>query len=66
MKMQWFYHTDLTTTEANELISRYNSRNVQTQKTLSADPRLWVVAAILPFSEREPRADRRYEQRIFQ
>lgn len=66
MKMQWFFHTDLTTTEANELISRYNSRNIQTKKTLSADPRLWVVAAYLPYSEREPRVDKKFQSRIWQ
>lgn len=30
MKLTWFYHHDVTTEEANELIQRYTLRNVQT------------------------------------
>ncbi len=66
MKRTWFYHNDVTTEEANELIQRYTFRNVPTQKTLSADPKFWVVAALLPESRTEPRASTIYQQRIFQ
>jgi hypothetical protein len=66
MKLTWLYHHDLTTEEADQLISRYTSRNVPTQRTLSTDPRLWVVAALLPEFRNVPRVDRRYQQRIFQ
>lgn len=66
MRKTWFYHHDVTTQEADELIQRYTLRNVQTSKTLSADPRLWVVAALLPESKTEPRVSKIYEQRIFQ
>lgn len=65
MRKTWFYHNDVTTEEANELIQRYTLRNVPTQKTLSADPRLWVVAALLPESRNEPRASGTYQQRIW-
>jgi hypothetical protein len=65
MKRTWFRHHDLTTTEADELIQRYTLRNVQTQKTLSADPRYWVVSALLPEGRTEPRTSTIYQQRIF-
>ena len=48
MRMTWFHHLNLTTEEATQLIAAYQSRNVKTQRTLSADPRLWVVSALLP------------------
>lgn len=48
MRMAWFHHHDLTNEEATQLITAYQSRNVKTQRTLSADPRLWVVSALLP------------------
>jgi len=66
MKLTWFYHHGVTTEEANELIQRYTLRNVKTSKTLSANPRLWVVAALLPEGKKEPRVSKIYEQRIFQ
>lgn len=65
MKRTWFYHHDVTTAEADELIQRYTLRNVKTSKTLSADPRLWVVAALLPEGRTEPRVSSIYQQRIF-
>lgn len=42
MQMTWFCHEPVDTETANELLSRYASRNIKTQKTLSADPRLWL------------------------
>ena len=66
MKLTWFYHHDVTTEEANELIQRYTLRNVQTSKTLSADPRFWVVMALLPEGRAEPRVSSIYQQRVFQ
>jgi hypothetical protein len=65
VRKSWFFHTDLTTTEANELISRYNSRNIQTKKTLSADPRLWNVAALLPEYAKEPRVSNQYQHKMW-
>lgn len=65
MKLTWFYYHDVTTEEANELIQRYTLRNVKTLKTLSANPRLWVVAALLPEGRTEPRVSSIYQQRVF-
>lgn len=66
MKMTWFHHYDLTNEEATQLITAYHSRNVKTQRTLSTDPRLWNVAALLPEYAKEPRVDKRFQQRIWQ
>ena len=66
MQKSWFRHHDLTTAEADELIQRYTLRNVQTSKTLSADPRFWVVMALLPEGRTEPRVSSIYQQRVFQ
>lgn len=65
-RRSYFYHDPMTTAEADELISRYTSRNVPTIKTLSADPRLWVVGALLPYSQNEPRPQKQYRNRIWQ
>lgn len=65
MRKTWFTHDPVDTDTANELISRYTSRSIQTQKTLSADPRLWLVSALLPEGKREPQRDTTYEQRIW-
>lgn len=66
MRKTWFYHHDVTTEEANELIQRYTLRNVQTSKTLSANPRLWVVAALLPEGRNTPRVSNKFQQRCWQ
>lgn len=42
MRMTWFVHDPVDTDTAAELLSRYASRNIKAQKTLSADPRLWL------------------------
>lgn len=65
MRKTWFYRHDVTTDEANELIQRYTLRNVPTEKTLSADPKLWVVAALLPEGKTEPRVSNQYQQRMW-
>lgn len=65
MKKSWFTHDPIDTETANELLSRYASRNISTRRTLANDPRLWLVSALLPESEREPRQDRTYQQRIW-
>lgn len=61
MQMTWFVHDPVDTETANELLSRYASRNIKTQKTLSADPRLWLVSALLPTFREEPRPSRQYK-----
>lgn len=65
MKQTWFTHDPVDTDTANELLSRYAARNIQTQKTLAADPCLWLVSAMLPEGKSEPRRDRTYEQKIW-
>lgn len=66
MRMTWFHHLNLTTEEATQLIAAYQSRNVKTQRTLSADPRLWVVSALLPEYASEPKGRSQYQSRIWQ
>lgn len=65
MHMTWFTHEPLDSETAEILISQYAARNIQTQKTLAADPRLWLVSALLPEGNREPRRDRTYENRVW-
>lgn len=62
MQMTWPTHPDPVGTEtATELLARYASRNIKTQKTLSADPRLWLVSALLPTFREEPKPSRQYK-----
>lgn len=61
MRETWFCHDPVDTETANELLSRYASRNIKTQKTLSADPRLWLVSALLPEFRNEPIPSRQYK-----
>lgn len=53
----------MTNEEAEALIAAYTSRNIVATKALAHDPRLWIVTVILPESLREPRIDRRYQQK---
>ncbi|ASN68749.1 hypothetical protein 7F4_3 [uncultured Caudovirales phage] len=57
----WFTHDPVDTETAAELLSRYASRNIKTQKTLSADPRLCLVSALLPEFREEPKPSRQYK-----
>ena len=66
MRQTWFTHDPVDSDTANELLHQYAIRNIQTQKTLATDPRLWLVSALLPESNREPRRDHSYEQRCWQ
>lgn len=61
MRETWFCHDPVDTETATELLSRYASRNIKTQKTLSADPRLWLVSALLPTFREEPKPSRQYK-----
>lgn len=65
MQKSWFRHHDLTTEEADQLIHRYTLRNVQAEKTLSADPRYWVVLALLPEGRTEPRVSHQFQNKIW-
>lgn len=48
MKKSWFTHTGLTSEEADELVTRYESKGITVEKSLDIDPRLWIVSALLP------------------
>lgn len=63
MKKGWFTHTDLTAEQAAELVARYTSNHVKTEKSLSSDYKTWIVSARLPESEKPPRADKTYQWR---
>ncbi|MEB0949296.1 hypothetical protein [Citrobacter sedlakii] len=65
MRKTWFYHLNLTTDEANQLITLYHSRNVKTTKHLSADPRLWIVGTLLPEYASEPKGRSQYQQKMW-
>lgn len=65
MRKTWFYHLNLTTDEANQLITLYHSRNVKTTKHLSADPRLWIVGALLPEYRNAPKGRSQYQQKLW-
>lgn len=65
MKLTWFVHDPVDAETAASLISSYTARNIQTQKALAADPRLWLVSALLPEGNSEPRRDRTYENRVW-
>lgn len=65
MKMTWFTQTNLTAKEADELIERYRARGAKVERTLAADPRLFAVSVLLPESRKPPRADRRFENRVW-
>lgn len=65
MQKTWFTHDPVDSDTANELLSRYAARNIQTQKTLATDPRLWLVSALLPEGKREPRRDTTYEHKCW-
>lgn len=55
-KLTWFtYETVMTTLEADTLIKKYTSQNIQTQKQLSDDYTGWYVSALLPEYKNQPR-----------
>ncbi|EOE6859026.1 hypothetical protein QL200_09675 [Cronobacter dublinensis] len=65
MPKTWFYHHDLTSQQADELISLYQARRVETVRQLSADYLHWVVAALLPETRCAPHVDNRYQHRMW-
>lgn len=54
-KSTWFTHEIMSTQQADTLIQKYTSQNIQTQKQLSADYTGWYVSALLPEYKSEPR-----------
>lgn len=65
MQLTWFVHDPVDSNTAEELLSRYATRKIQTKKTLATDPRLWLVSALLPESREEPKASRTYQHRMW-
>ncbi|MBS6031538.1 MAG: hypothetical protein KIB40_00065 [Pantoea sp.] len=60
MRETWFCHDPVDTETATELLSRYASRNIKTQKILALDPRLWIVSALLPEFREEPKPSKQF------
>lgn len=65
MKRSWFQHTGLTESQALELVARYRKANYQVEKFLSRDFVSWEVSVFLPESEKEPRADKTFLQKMW-
>lgn len=65
MKKSWFQHVELTESQALELVERYRKSNYQVEKSLSRDLVSWEVSVYLPESERVPRIDKTYLQKIW-
>lgn len=65
MKKTWFQHTDCTTQQAEELLAQYRRRGVAVERSLNADLTTWTVSARLPEGKNPPRADRRWQNRVW-
>jgi len=57
MKKTWFQHFPMDEKEANMLINHYHRRGIRTEKSLTDDPRFFVVSALLPVSNYIPRSE---------
>ena len=44
MKDTWFYHTDCTTAQAEELLAQYRRRGVKVERSLNADHITWTIS----------------------
>ncbi|PIF22215.1 MULTISPECIES: hypothetical protein [Pantoea] len=66
MKKSWFQHYPMNEIEANSLIRDYKMRGVSAEKTLTADPRFYVVSAFLPVSQYIPRSNKSYINSFWQ
>lgn len=65
MKKSWFTHTGLTSEEANELVTRYESKGITVEKSLDIDPRLWIVSALLPQQKSSPNTQQSLRSRVW-
>lgn len=65
MKLTWFNYPDCTTEQADELVSQYRRRGVPVERSLNPDYKTWTVSARLPESNNPPRADRRWQNRVW-
>jgi len=65
MKETWFYHADRTTAQAEELLAQYRRRGVKAERSLNADLITWTVSALLPESNKPPRASRVWQSKAW-
>lgn len=65
MKKSWFQHTELTESQALELVERYRKSNYQVEKSLSRDLVSWEVSVYLSEAEKAPRIDKTYLQKMW-
>ncbi|MFT1617562.1 hypothetical protein [Enterobacter kobei] len=65
MKKSWLTHTGLTSEEANELVTRYESKGITVEKSLDIDPRLWIVSALLPQQKSSPSTQQSLRSRVW-
>lgn len=65
MKESWFQHTECSTQQAEELVAQYRRRGVKVERSLNADYLTWTVSARLPEGTKPPRADRRWQNRMW-
>ena len=65
MRLTWFQHDNCTTEQADELLAQYQRRGIAVERSLNPDYKTWTVSARLPESKNPPRADRRWQNRIW-
>ncbi len=65
MKETWFYHSDCTTEQAEELLAQYHRRGVKVERSLNADLITWTVSALLPESNKPPRPSRVWQSKAW-
>ena len=65
MKYTWFYHTDCTTQQAEELLTKYQSRGVKVERSLNSDYLTWTVSVRLPEMRRQERTPRTFRQKVW-
>lgn len=65
MKFTWFHHTQCSTEQADELLAQYQRRGVRVERSLNPDYITWTVSARLPERNHPPRADRRWQNRMW-
>lgn len=65
MKKTWFYHTDCTTAQAEELLAEYRRRGVNVERSLNADLITWTISALLPESNKPPRQSRVWQNKAW-
>ena len=65
LKISWFQHNDCTTEQADELVERYRARGEKVERSLNQDLLTWTVSVRLVESEKPPRPDHRWRNRMW-